>query len=102
MAYVILWTYRVKEKYIREFETTYAGGGRWAKLFSQSPGYVKTDLLRGRGAGEYCTLDYWESKFHFEQFKQNFRETYAALDRETEAWTESETKIGTFETTGGS
>ncbi len=102
MAYVILWTYRVKEKYIREFETTYAGDGRWAKMFSQSPGYVKTDLLRGSGAGEYCTLDYWESESDYRRFTENFCDAYAALDRETEAWTESETKIGTFETTGGS
>lgn len=101
MACVIIWTYRVKEKYIREFEATYASEGPWAKLFAKAPGYLRTDLLKGQ-SGVYCTMDVWESESDFRRFTENFCDEYAALDRETEAWTESETRIGVFETTGGS
>ncbi len=101
MSFVIIWTYQVKTSHAKEFEATYAADGRWAKLFAKSPGFVRTDLLRGEG-GRYCTLDYWNSDSDFERFKDAFGADYADLDRQTEGWTESETRIGKFETTGGS
>jgi heme-degrading monooxygenase HmoA len=68
-------------------------------LFSQAPGFVRTELLR-EGEGSYATLDYWSDLVSFAAFRRAFGEDYARLDAECETLTEAEERLGLFEVTG--
>ncbi len=92
----ILWQYRVKPEHRQEFETTYDPEGEWAQLFRREEGYIGTELLRGADGG-YLTIDRWRSSGDFARFKEKHAGNYSALDARTEAWTEEETRLGTWE-----
>ena len=78
-----------------EFERHYGPEGSWAQLFRRSTGYVRTDLLSDGSC--YLTIDWWRSPDGFAEFKREHGDEYAALDRECEALTRSEEKVGEFE-----
>jgi heme-degrading monooxygenase HmoA len=93
--YVIVWQYDVRPERRTEFESTYGSAGKWTDLFRATPGYVRTDLLRGVGAPDrYVTLDWWVNEEAFAAFIQTQREAYLTLDRETEELTASQTRLG--------
>jgi hypothetical protein len=45
----------------------------------------------------YLTLDFWVSCEAYERFREASKTEYAAIDRECEELTESETEVGSFE-----
>lgn len=99
--HVIVWSLRPRASREAEFELAYGPGGPWAALFSRSPGFIGTELLRRvDGSGDYLTLDRWESRADREAFLERWASEYAALDRELEALTEVELPIGEFEVPG--
>ena len=92
----ILWRYRVKPEHAEEYERVYGPDGDWAQLFRRAKGYLGTELLRSPN-GDYLTIDRWRSASDFAAFKEKYGDDYAALDARTEAWTEEEMNLGTWD-----
>jgi heme-degrading monooxygenase HmoA len=91
-VYVTVWKFIVRPEHAAEFEHHYGPDGSWAALFRTAPGFIRTELFRGR-AGEYLTVDYWESPETYIEFRAARGEEYAALDTKLEALTEREEPI---------
>jgi heme-degrading monooxygenase HmoA len=80
------------------FEALYGSDGGWARLFAQSPAYLGTRLLRDvDDAACYATFDRWRSLAAYEAFLRDHRDAYAELDRQGDALTCEETRLGAFE-----
>lgn len=93
VEYVIVWRYRVVPKHRDAFERAYGPRGPWVILFATAVGYRGTDLVRGEPAGEYLTLDRWESRQQYDAFRSERSVDYERLDAEFEALTESESLV---------
>ena len=93
----ILWRYEVRSEHRDAFEASYGPAGEWARLFAQSAGFRGTELLRGDDQS-YLTIDRWEKKEDFAAFLAEHEAAYRDLDKRTEGWTRSETRLGEFET----
>jgi heme-degrading monooxygenase HmoA len=94
----IVWEFRVRPGMEAEFERRYAPSGDWARLFAKAEGFLGTTLLRDPAdPGRYVSIDAWADEGRFAAFKRVHAAAYAALDRECEALTESEVRIGSFE-----
>jgi len=77
----------------------YGSEGRWAEFFRENHGYQGTVLVKSVQADRtYITLDYWDSEEDYLGFLQDNAEQYAAIDRECDNLTESETRIGEYRT----
>jgi heme-degrading monooxygenase HmoA len=97
-VHAIVWEFEPRAGKEREFEQAYGSHGEWAKLFANSAGYRGTELLKSTSDRTYITIDRWTSAAAFAAFQQQWRATYAALDRQMESLTESEKRIGEYET----
>jgi hypothetical protein len=96
--FVTLWEFEVKSGSEDLFERTYGPDGEWAQLFRRDARYAGTRLLREVGAARvYVTVDSWESRAAYEEFREKFAAGYAALDRECQAWRERERHLGQYE-----
>ena len=94
----IVWEFRVRPDKVKEFEKHYSSHGTWAELFRKSPEYYGTVLSRDQlDATRYLLTDLWESQLGFENFKEAHFDEYEALDKQCEALTVSETRIGVFQ-----
>ena len=91
----IIWRFEIREENRTEFESAYGPKGEWARLFARSGGFRGTELLRADD-GSYLTLDVWRAKPDFDAFIADHRADYDALDRQTEAFTRAEHRIGEF------
>ena len=97
--FVIVWEFFVKRDRLAEYERAYEPAGDWAQLFRRARGFVDTALLRDReDRTRFLTIDTWESRDAYDAFRASFDAEYLALDARTEAFTESERRIGVFET----
>jgi heme-degrading monooxygenase HmoA len=97
--YVIIWEFQVKAEHVNELEETYSGSGAWARLFRNSNGFVKTELLHDESqAHRYVTIDWWRSPQEYEAFLMQWGLEYAAIDRQCERLTEHETLLGKWQT----
>ena len=96
--FITLWEFHVKPESIVAFEEIYGPHGDWAQLFSKSPDYLGTELIRDRKQhGRYLTLDHWTSREASQRFKQEHQAAYAELDNQCERLTEREMFLGEFE-----
>ena len=91
--HVIVWRYAVAEVHRDAFERGYGSSGPWGALFATAPGYGGTELVRGERAGDYLTVDHWESKEQYDAFRAERVADYERLDAEFEDLTESETLV---------
>jgi hypothetical protein len=98
----ILWEFKISPENRAEFELAYRGDGVWAELFRRDPAYMKTILLKDIEGelGRYVTVDVWENRSAYSQFKDRFAHEYSDIDRRCEALTDSERLIGIFEALG--
>ena len=95
--FVTLWEFEVKPGSEELFERTYGPEGEWARLFRRDTRYRGTRLLRAVGAaGVYVTIDEWESRTAYEEFKKKFAAEYAELDAKCERMTKLERHLGEF------
>ncbi len=96
-GFTAIWEFHVNEELRPAFEKAYGRAGAWTQLFRLSPDYLGTDLLHDLGhPGRYLTLDHWNSREAFQQFKQEHHAGYAALDQQCEELTEREVFVGDF------
>ena len=92
---IIVWEFRARPEKRREFEDAYGPEGIWAQFFRRGEGYIRTELHGDqKSIGRYLTLDYWETKTAFENFKQTYTAGYNAIDEKCESLTAEETFLG--------
>jgi heme-degrading monooxygenase HmoA len=96
--FLVLWEYDVKPGFERRFERVYGPAGDWAQFFRRDAHYRETRLLRELSRpSTYVTLDLWDSRDTYENFRQQNREAYRALDRSCEPLTLREKHLGSFD-----
>jgi heme-degrading monooxygenase HmoA len=97
--FVVLWQFQVKSGLEKEFEKVYGPEGAWAALFRGSPAWRGTRLLRDSSLhGRFITMDFWDSQAAYDAFRMKNAGAYKDLDKRCEMLTESETRVGSFET----
>jgi heme-degrading monooxygenase HmoA len=95
--FVVVWKFEVAEDKITGFEAAYGPEGAWSKLFRASKDYLGTELLRDTYVpGGYLTIDRWTSEEAFRSFRKQHDSEYEVLDRECDALTGKETRVGAF------
>lgn len=93
----IIWEFVVKEEARGQFELTYGPGGAWSKLFTRSPGYRGTTLLRDtKNPRRFLTIDLWDTEAQHEQILAERAEEYSNLHANLGDLTESKTEVGVF------
>ena len=98
--YWIVWSFDVKSEQVKSFERVYGPHGDWVQLFQRAPGFKGTELRRETDrAGHYLTIDRWHTRADYQRFQETFRSEYEALDARCGRMTETESKVGDFETT---
>ena len=97
--FVALWEFEVKPGYEEKFEKVYGAEGEWAKLFLQDCMYKGTRLVKDVARERvYLTLDFWETREGYQEFKKVRAKEYEELDRECEGMTVREKRLGEFQT----
>jgi hypothetical protein len=93
----IIWEFRVCEEQRAEFERHYAAGGTWSAFFQRDGAYKGTQLLHDvNDPGRYVTIDTWDDADSYGAFRAVHRQEYSELDKEMEALTEAEKRLGVF------
>ena len=92
----VVWRYRVAVQHRAAFEAAHGLEGPWVELFSESPDFDGTELLKS-GDGIYLTIDRWISGDAYDAFVTLHRSDYADIDEECGELTESEELVGRFE-----
>jgi heme-degrading monooxygenase HmoA len=96
--FVTLWEFEVKRGSEELFERVYWPDGEWAQLFRRDARYRAMRLLRDVGAERvYVTMDEWESRAAYEEFRARFAVEYGKLDRKFEGITAREKHLGECE-----
>ena len=79
------------------FEQAYGTEGEWVRLFRRDRRYRGTRLLRDVGRERvYVTMDLWESREAYEEFREKWAVEYAAIDSRCEGLTRSEKHLGEY------
>ena len=95
--FVVVWQFEIAEEKVSAFEAAYGPDGAWAQLFRRSADYKGTELLRDAYVpGGYLTIDRWTSEEAFRAFRKDHDREYEALDRECDALTAKETRVGAY------
>ena len=93
--YTYLWEFRIEPASRAEFERHYGPNGVWIELFRQSSGYIETLLLRDRTDPlRYLTIDRWESKEAYEEFRARCSKEFELIDERCAKLTVTETPLG--------
>lgn len=96
--FLTLWEYEVKRGSEELFERQYGPEGEWVQLFRRDARYRGTRLLRDVGAERvYVTMDVWESRTAYEEFREKWAKEYAQIDEKCEMLTSAETQLSEFE-----
>src|SRR5215475_7720685 len=95
--FVVVWQFEIAEEKISAFEAAYGPEGNWAQLFHKSAEYLGTELLRDAYVqGSYLTIDRWASEEAFRAFRKDHDAAYERLDRECDALTQREARVGAY------
>ena len=96
--FLIVWEFTAKPEKESLFEAAYGPEGVWVQFFRTGIGCRGTKLLRDmRQIRCYLTLDFWDSRAAYEQFRQSHAREYSVIDRECESLTERESLLGSYE-----
>lgn len=92
--FVTLWEFEVKSGCEELFEQAYGPQGEWVRLFRRDARYRGTRLLRDVGRERvYVTMDEWESREAYEEFREKNAAEYAGIDKKCEALTHGESPL---------
>ena len=92
--FVTLWEFEVKSGREKLFEKAYGVHGDWAGLFGRDARSLGTRLLRDtQSAQVYVTMDTWESRAAYEEFRKKFAAEYAEIDAKCESLTVEEKQL---------
>jgi heme-degrading monooxygenase HmoA len=77
----VFYRYRVHPQQVRAFEHAYGPSGPWVALFRQHPGFRRTRLFRHKSQAQvYITVDVWDSKEAYDEFRTARADEYNRLD----------------------
>ena len=96
MTHLRLWRFVVPAEAEDRFVAAYGSDGDWARLFATAPGFIRTELWRGRD-GSYVTADHWNSLEDFERFQSDREKDYRLLEAQLEAFAGVETCMGAYD-----
>lgn len=97
MDYVYIWEFEINEACREQFLHSYGPDGEWVALFRQAPGYVGTTLMSDTEHPlRFLTLDRWRSREAQQEFAADYRDEYACIDSQCEAFTVREACVGHF------
>jgi heme-degrading monooxygenase HmoA len=92
----LVFSYEVRDT--EAFERAYGMDGEWAQFFTQSRGYIGTELLHDvEIPGRYLVIDRWESAEAYNAFASKHRDEYMRRVDDTRFYYEQELRLGTFE-----
>ncbi len=95
--FVRLWEFDVCDATQRDFEQVYGGDGDWVRLFRNSAGFLRTELLKDLSRpGRYLTFDFWKTEADYESFRRDNGAAYSTLDAKCENLTIKEIDLGSF------
>jgi heme-degrading monooxygenase HmoA len=95
--FVVVWQFEIVEEKVAGFEAAYSPNGTWAQLFRASSDYLGTELLRDAYVpGSYLTIDRWSSEEAFRAFRKDHDKDYEVLDRQCDALTALERRVGAY------
>ena len=93
----IVCEYLVREQSRGQFELAFGPGGAWSKLFSRSPGFRGTTVMRDTNdPRRYLTIEVWDSGDQRDQALVAGQDGYAGLLAAIDEWTETRNELGTF------
>jgi heme-degrading monooxygenase HmoA len=96
--FIVVWEFRIRPGAETGFEKLYGPEGDWTRLFRQDPNFIKTDLIQDvHDRHRYLTLDVWESRKAYDDFRGRTIAEYRNIDSLGESLTTSEREIGRFE-----
>ena len=96
--FLALWEFEVKSGCVERFQSAYGPQGEWVRLFRTDPSFVETRLLRDSAApNKFVTLDFWQTRYAYESFRELNHPAYAELDKTFEKLTTFENCIGMFD-----
>ena len=96
-GFVYLWEYVVKDEAVATFRRIYGPEGDWARLFSRSDDYLRTELYQDVDEPtRFITCDFWISRAARDAFRLQFREDFDRLDHRCEELTVEERCLGDF------
>ncbi|HEY1424105.1 MAG TPA: antibiotic biosynthesis monooxygenase [Candidatus Acidoferrum sp.] len=92
--FVTLWEFEVKPGSEELFEQAYGAEGAWVRLFRRDARYRGTRLLRDVGAERvYVTIDSWDSREAYDEFRERFAAEYGEIDARCEVLTITERQV---------
>ena len=92
--FLTLWEFEVKPGCEELFEGVYGPEGEWVQLFRRDARYRGTRLLRAVGRERvYVTVDEWEARDAYEEFRETWAAEYAEIDGKCEGLTRCESQI---------
>ena len=95
--FVVVWQFEIAEENVAAFEAAYGPQGAWSQLFRTSPDYKGTELLRDAYIpGNYLTIDRWTGEEAFRAFRKEHDSEYEKLDRQCDALTAKESRVGAY------
>ena len=98
MSYTRIWRFQAATGRELEFTAAYGPEGDWARLFRQSPGYLRTELARLDPAGDvFLITDRWASRKDWDDFLVAHGDAYHQLDRAFAPLCASETELDEYE-----
>jgi heme-degrading monooxygenase HmoA len=87
----------VKDHTRGQFELVFGKGGAWSTLFTRSPGFRGTTLLRDtNNPRRYLAIDVWDSAEHHDNALAEHQTEYADLLASFADWTDSRVELGMF------
>jgi heme-degrading monooxygenase HmoA len=94
----VFYRYRVHPAQVKAFEHAYGPHGPWAALFRRHPGYRRTRLFRHNAeALIYITIDVWDSKQAYDEFRSENSADYNRLDAQLSLLKLEEHLLGYYE-----
>lgn len=88
----------MRPEHVTAYERAYGPDGDWVRLFRRDPAYVRTALLHDReNPLRYVTVDHWQSRAAYLEFRTRFRAEFAAIDATCETFTRDERHVGDFD-----
>jgi len=95
--FLTLWEFEVKSGCEELFEQAYGPEGEWLRLFRRDARYRGTRLLRDVVRQRvYVTIDEWESREAYEEFRGKYAAEYAEIDKKCESLTAGESHLASW------
>jgi heme-degrading monooxygenase HmoA len=93
----IVWVFEAAPERVGEFAAAYGPEGGWVGLFREGAGYRDTELFRSQAEPRrFLTIDRWDSRTAYEQFRRERGNDYTRLDAACESLTVQEEFLGAF------